>query len=80
MGSTSTTTAVMTVPRAVQTGDLLLASYAYWASATATAPSGWRLLTGAAAPVSATERVWYRFATTSDTAGATYTWTFGGKK
>jgi hypothetical protein len=78
IGSTSTTSTTMTVPSGVQTGDLMLAFYSYWTYATASAPSGWQMLQTSTASNSGVETVWYRFATSSDTPGTTYGWSFGG--
>ena len=77
-GATSTTTTRSIVPAGVQTGDLLLAFYSYWSSASATAPAGWQLLQSASSSGSGTESLWYHFATSADTPGTPYTWTFGG--
>jgi hypothetical protein len=76
--STTTTSTTMTVPAGVQTGDLMLAFYSYWTYATANAPSGWQMLQTSTSTGSGVETVWYRFATSSDTPGTTYDWSFGG--
>jgi hypothetical protein len=78
VGSTNTTSTTMTVPAGVQTGDLLLAFYSYWTYATANAPSGWQTLQSATSTGSGVETVWYRFATSSDVPGSTYSWSFSG--
>ncbi len=77
IGSTNTTSTTMTVPNGVQNGDLMLAFYSYWASSSATPPSGWQLLQTAASSSSGIETVWYRFAN-NDTPGGTYSWSFNG--
>ena len=78
VGSSSTTSTNMRLPAGVQSGDLLLAFYSYWSLSTATPPGGWQLLTSAASGGSGVETVWYRFATSSDTPGSSYTWSFAG--
>ncbi len=77
IGQTTSASTKLTVPSGVQNGDLLLASYSFWSSSSATAPSGWNLLQSAAANGSGVTTVWYRFAS-NDTPGSSYTWTFSG--
>ncbi len=77
VGATSSTSTALTVPSAVQDGDLLLAAYSYWSYAAGTAPAGWTLLHTASLSGSATERVWYRFAS-GDAPGSIYNWSFNG--
>ncbi len=77
LASTSTTTTKQTVPTGVQNGDLLLAFYSYWTSASMTAPSGWTQLHTAAANGSGRETAWYRFAS-NDAPGSSYTWATTG--
>ena len=77
VNSSASTSSTLTVPNAVQNGDLLLAFYSYWHSATATAPAGWTLLNTEPSGSSGVETVWYRFAS-GDTPGSTYTWSFSG--
>jgi CSLREA domain-containing protein len=76
IGSTTTTSTSQKVPAGVIAGDLLLAHYSYYSAAIATAPSGWTLLESASLSGTATEKVWYRVATSGDTPGTTYTWSF----
>ncbi len=76
IGSTTTTSTVQKVPAGVMAGDLLLAHYSYYALTSVTAPGGWSVLQSATASGSVTETVWYRVATSGDTPGTTYTWSF----
>jgi hypothetical protein len=78
IGSSSSISTSLSVPAGVQTGDLLLAFYSYWSLTSATAPNGWQLLQTATSNGSGVEAVWYRFATSADSPGTTYSWSFGG--